>query len=360
MTNSSEFVEACHSHKGVKGVVAFDCRIEKNESKKKGKCSIKQITNYFNFQYRNDSLLVHRSWSVGSGLLIPWSQLNCDQTISSLISSQTQDLTHHWVQTRETLGSEPMDIDDYNEQEEYITETCQQQKSVDECDVEEGCTAEFTKFGHYMNHIILGKHRRTVEKFSMTDTAMKMYHSKLEEIENRRIISLDVHLTEMVVDESSDLPRGWALSIRKPDVDFSQKQRTYLQKKFDEGILGTKHWKPKEVVWDMGNLKENGKFYFTAQEIFSENQIRSYFCRLKREGQISTIKRPPDTRIIIDNDAEIDSDLEAYEQELQEIEIAVEENKVLENSVISAKRALASSLSLNASTTNFGRPIDSK
>ena len=31
VTTASEFVEACHSYKGVKGVFAFDCRIEDNE-----------------------------------------------------------------------------------------------------------------------------------------------------------------------------------------------------------------------------------------------------------------------------------------------------------------------------------------
>ncbi|CAF4814411.1 unnamed protein product [Rotaria sp. Silwood2] len=34
VTNASEFIEACHSHKGVKGVSALDCRIENNEFKK--------------------------------------------------------------------------------------------------------------------------------------------------------------------------------------------------------------------------------------------------------------------------------------------------------------------------------------
>ena len=71
VTTASEFVEACHSHKGVKGVFAFDCRIENNEFKKSKKCTIKQITNYYNFEYRKQGLLVHRSWNIGSDLLIP-------------------------------------------------------------------------------------------------------------------------------------------------------------------------------------------------------------------------------------------------------------------------------------------------
>ncbi|CAF4556004.1 unnamed protein product, partial [Rotaria sp. Silwood2] len=40
---------------------------------------------------------------------------------------------------------------------------------------------------------------------------MKIYHSKLEEVENRRIISVDMNLNEPVTNEVSLLPKGWAL-----------------------------------------------------------------------------------------------------------------------------------------------------
>ncbi|CAM4989452.1 unnamed protein product, partial [Rotaria socialis] len=79
VTNAPEFVAACQSYKGIKGVPAFDCRIEKSQFKTRSKCNTKQITNYYNFEYQNRGLLVHRSWNIGSGLLIPWSQLNCDE-----------------------------------------------------------------------------------------------------------------------------------------------------------------------------------------------------------------------------------------------------------------------------------------
>ena len=76
VTTAAEFVEACHSHKGVKGVHALHCRIETNEAKRSTKYMITQITNYYNFEHQSKGLLVHRSWNIGSGLLISWSQLN--------------------------------------------------------------------------------------------------------------------------------------------------------------------------------------------------------------------------------------------------------------------------------------------
>ena len=360
MTNASEFVEACHSYKGVKGVCAFDCRIVKNDSKKKYKYSIKQITNYYNFAYQSNGLLVHRCWNIGSGLLIPRSQLSSDQMIAKLISSHRSGFVHDWVQTREKFDDAAMDVGDCDEQEEDSSQTCDRQKTIYGCDVAEGCTAEFMKFGNYLNHIIIGNHRLTVEKSSMKDTAMKIYHSKLEKVENRRIISLDMSLTQMIDDEPTVLSRGWALPIRKANTEFSPKQRTYLRKKFDEGVSGVKYWKPKEVVLDMDILKENGKFYFKAREILSENQIRSYFSRLKRERQLSSKQQASESRVFTDDSEEVDSELETLEQELQEIEMAVEENTVLEKWSINAKTALKSSLSLNASTTKSTMPSKNK
>ena len=112
------------------------------------------------------------------------------------------------------------------------------------------------KFRNLMNHILLGKHKRTVEKFSLRDTAMKMYHSKLEEVENRRLIPLDMNLEDVIDNETNFLSKGWALPIRKSNTEFSDKQRQYLMKRFDEDISGVKHWKLKEVVLNMEALRE--------------------------------------------------------------------------------------------------------
>ena len=129
VTTASEFVEACHSHKGVKGVHAFDCPIENKKLKKNTKCTTKQITNYYNFEYRSKGLLVHRSWNIGSGLLIPWSQLNGDQTICTLVFSELKRFCHDWVHTKEKSNDELMDIDDCLAQEQASARTSIKQKT---------------------------------------------------------------------------------------------------------------------------------------------------------------------------------------------------------------------------------------
>ena len=261
VTTASEFVEACHSHKDAKGVHAFDCRIENNKLKKSTKCTIKQITNYYNFEYRSKGLLVHRSWNIGSGLLIPWSQLNHDQTICTLAFSELKRFCHHWIQTKERSNDELMDIDDCLAQEQESARTSIKQKNVYECDVD-GCNAAFIKSGNYINHIVTNDRPSIAEKLSLEDTAMKTYHSKLEKVENRRIISMDVNLTKAIASETNLLPQGWPLPTCKPNTQFSDKQRGYLQKIFDEGVSGVKLWKPKEVVFEMETEKRRQVLFF--------------------------------------------------------------------------------------------------
>ena len=354
VTNASEFIEACHSYKGVKGVVALECRIENVIPNDKKKCTIKQITNYYNFEYKPDGLLVHRAWNIGPGLLIPWSQLEMGHTVLNLISNRVDSFNHQWVETEDKHNIDSMDVDDCDleEQDSLLVNTSH--KKIYECDVEPGCIAAFLNFGSYMNHIVIGKHRCKPEKFSLKDTAMKMYHSKLEEIENRRIISIDINLINIVEDEVDILSEGWALPKRTPRIGFTNKQRQYLRTKFDDGVRGIRHWKPKEVVFDMESLKQNGKFYFSANEILNENQVRSYFSRLAQEKE----KIPSKTSQVINvvckkklninnsshnEDQESDSEGELLEQDLLDTEAGIEEQEVFKSSCARAKTALQQS-----------------
>ena len=275
-------------------VLALNCQITNNTRKKETKCKIKQITDYFNFEYLRNGLLVHRSWDVGSGLLIPWSQLNCNRSNFDLISQGIENFVDERVQTKEQSIDQSMDADGCVEQEEMLSTKRSEQGNFVffyECNIEQGCTTTFVKFSNLINHILVGKHRRVIEKLSLKDTAMEMYHSKLEEIENRRIISLDMNLIDMIDDEISPLSKGSALSTRKSNTEFSDKQREYLKKKFNEGVEDVKQWKLRGVVLDMETLRENNKFYFLTNEILKESRIRSFFGRLKREKQMSAAQQ---------------------------------------------------------------------
>ena len=349
VTNAAEFVKACHSYKGVRGVVALDCEIKGKTSKKKSKCVIKQIMNYFNFESTDDGLLAHRSWNIGSGILIPWSQFSVDYSIHDISSKGKENYTHDWTQTSAKPQKDELVAYGYGKNEDESLLLDSRSKQLYECNVEEGCTAAFVKYQNLINHIIIGKHIRSVEKISLIDTAMTMYHSRLE-VGNRRVISVDLTLTQKCDEDSSMPSEGWALPKHRPHKDFSKKQHQYLQKKFDEGIVGVKHCKPKEIVWDMENMKSNDIFYFSADEILKENQIRSCFARLKRERQLaasqsSLITEKLDDNIIDDIDnKEVESDIDLIDEDLGDKEVNFEEIEISEKLFIGAKQALESNV----------------
>ena len=110
-----------------------------------------------------------------------------------------------------------MDIDDCVAQEQKSARTSIKHKNVYECDVE-GCNAAFIKFGNYINHIVTNDHPSIAETLSLKDIAMKMYHSKLEKVENRRIISMNVNLTKAITNETNLLPVTRQLSL--PTVEL--------------------------------------------------------------------------------------------------------------------------------------------
>ncbi|CAF1548365.1 unnamed protein product [Adineta ricciae] len=367
VTTAYEFVEACRSYKGVRGVFASEYRIGLRDSEKRKKSTIAQITNYFNFQYQSQGLLVHRSWNIGSGLFIPWLRLNREQPILDLISNTTEKLVHEWVETRQKFHDEEICVDDYDEQNEEFLSIPYMRKRIYTCDVEPGCISEFMTFGRYMNHIVIGSHKRKTEKLSFKDTAMKMYHTKLEEFENRRIVSMELHLSDMTDVDATPPSEGWALPVRKPKTEFTDKQREYLTKKFDEGVSSIKHWKPKEVVLDRETLKANGKFYFSPSEILTESQIRSYFCRIKRDVEKngsrllskndSIVHQQVVTSTSTDrDDEEIDVELETLVQDYLDTEAILEAKEIFENLTLDVRMALDFAFSKNSSNTTPPMP----
>ena len=159
---------------------------------------------------------------------------------------------------------------------------------------------------------------------------------------------------DMTLNETSQLSGDWALPKREPNIEFSDKQRDYLIKKFDEGVSGLSDWKHKDIVVDMENLIENNKFYFSANEILKENQIRSYFSRIKPERQISAAQQTSTNKVFVkdqvvkdfnseSDDEQFDSDVQEMENDSEDIENAAEEIKTLENLYTDAKKALESS-----------------
>ncbi|CAF1448646.1 unnamed protein product, partial [Rotaria magnacalcarata] len=154
------------------------------------------------------------------------------------------------------------------------------------CDIDEGCTAAFMKLGNLINHILLGKQYRSIERLSLKDSAMEFYHCKLEEVGNRRMISIDLNVKQENQSERYSLPK--------------------------------------------------------ADEMFKENQICSFFGRMKRGKETSTLKKLP-----IDADSENEG-LEKF----TDFETSVAEIITIENLFLNAKKALETSAAQKCISNN--------
>jgi hypothetical protein len=73
----------------------------------------------------------------------------------NIISNEINTFVREWVHTKETPDDKAMEVDDCIVPEEDLSQDSNNQKNIYECSVEEGCTAEFIKFGNYLLFIYL-------------------------------------------------------------------------------------------------------------------------------------------------------------------------------------------------------------
>ncbi|CAF1563190.1 unnamed protein product [Didymodactylos carnosus] len=106
--------------------------------------------------------------------------------------------------------------------------------------------------GNLINHIANGKRQRRPERHSMRDYAMQTYHSKLEDVGERALISvlLEAWSQDHSV-PSQRLPRGWALPKERTQTRLNPVQIRYLTDKFDQGLKEKIRWKPEEMAAEM-------------------------------------------------------------------------------------------------------------
>eukprot|EP00058_Branchiostoma_floridae_P002227 XP_002587715.1 hypothetical protein BRAFLDRAFT_94618 [Branchiostoma floridae] len=78
------------------------------------------------------------------------------------------------------------------------------------------------------------------------------------------------------------LPMGWALKgAKRMRARFSEKQRKYLEDKFDIGQATGRKCDPTQVAKDMRRAKDSkGRRMFTSSEFLTSTQVSSFFSRL--------------------------------------------------------------------------------
>jgi hypothetical protein len=85
VTTAAEFVEATYANEGVRGVYAYEARLDKPASGSPSQLAKISLVN--NFAFEPHGVRVHRSWKVGDGKLILFSKLQPPGSISTIVCS---------------------------------------------------------------------------------------------------------------------------------------------------------------------------------------------------------------------------------------------------------------------------------
>ena len=126
--------------------------------------------------------------------------------------------------------------EDGSEDESTVSDTSENNQYKFEC-LTNGCTASYRYYANLLRHYATGKHKMKLEKHSLIDKSKILFHQSLTTnyLRSTPLMSITVILPGNTVTISS-LPQSWAPQKVKPNVRFNEKQKQFLQEKFDEGI----------------------------------------------------------------------------------------------------------------------------
>lgn len=85
----------------------------------------------------------------------------------------------------------------------------------------------------------------------------------------------------LLEDESNLAPEGWALKESKKSYRFNEKQKVYLESKFNIGQSSGRKVEPETVAKEMRRaIGSDGKRLFLSSEFLTVTQVTSFFTRL--------------------------------------------------------------------------------
>ena len=181
------------------------------------------------------------------------------------------------------------------QEQSYPTES--EESGVFSCP-QEGCVRVFHRHSSLEKHLSVETCTKALEKHTLLDLAKLKYASILKESASS-IPTIDSvsRKGSNVVSPFSD--EGWALRGTKKPYKFNEKQREYLEAKFDIGQGTGRKVSPEVVAREMRHAKDTGggKLFSSSEFLFAQ-QISSYFSRLSAKGRSQLVSAEMDLRAV--------------------------------------------------------------
>jgi hypothetical protein len=153
----------------------------------------------------------------------------------------------------------------------------------------DGCIKLYQRYSNLESHVLHGECQLVEEKLNLFDKAKVCYREKL--LHGSTSVPSLISNTFASPPSSDSLSKGWALKTGKQAKRFSEKQKTYLDQKFNVGQETGHKVDGITVSQNMRYAKDvNGDHLFDVAEFLTAQQINSYFSRLSaklKKGQLS-------------------------------------------------------------------------
>lgn len=254
----------------VKGTTAAVCEIDYSQNIKVDRIS--NFSAFHNFSFEAEGVRISKAYEIGSGKLIPWSQLNVQGQGPMLVKEVSEQGFFPVTPRRMKLS------------------VCETQESENEAALfeckEPGCSNVFTSFAELQDHIHFGDHvsRLRANQESTYDQIRRDWALKFAtmSIDSRQKLPPTEELPQSPSGVWKFEASGWALQKpRGGGTRFSENVKVFLTARFDIGTQTGRKADPAQVAMDMRTTRNaDGSRKFSRDEWLTKGQIQSFFSRL--------------------------------------------------------------------------------
>lgn len=248
---------------------------------------LQNISQLFDFSYDNRSLTAWKQYEIGKGKTINYDTagINLNWVIPEITPKSVSEVTltsppmetqtnvdssSPTCQEQDATASSSIDVSNQEMVESSCADDC---SNVFTCP-EDGCISTFLRYGHLCNHLDTGNHTFSVERMDLKDRSRFSYAILIE----NRLTGPNLNRSKDASSGVSTLERGWALKKKREVKRFTETQKSFMTKKFNQGESTGFKCEPEEVAREMRSVKnENGERIFHYGDFLSASQIASFF-----------------------------------------------------------------------------------
>ena len=227
---------------------------------------ISNFSAFHDFSYEQEGLCVRKVYNVGSGRLIPWSEL----IVQKQAPLHLKEVDEYGFFASMPRAIKPSRVDADSSDNDLVFQ-CQEQ----------GCSLEFCSLEELQDHIHLGQHSKEATTESLYDGIRRGWVSKFSSLTLESRVTSTV---EEVTGEGRDECRNMGWALQKPRgraTRFTENVKVYLTMRFDDGEKTGRKADPTQVAADMRTVRDiEGTRKFNRSEWLTKTQVQGFFSRL--------------------------------------------------------------------------------